>query len=134
MFFAKLLRKEKKAMNSELKKNTNEQLCALLAQLKMKLLEAKFKMSSGELEKLNLLKQMRKMIAQILTELTIRGFKACLTSYGVVLYDKKNQPTIINDEKLTQILKKIIPNKTNNEAKNLTPTKKQHTIKKDKEK
>lgn len=121
-------------MNSELKKNTNEQLCALLAQLKMKLLEAKFKMSSGELEKLNLLKQMRKMIAQILTELTIRGFKACLTSYGVILYDKKNQPTIINDEKLTQILKKIIPNKTNNEGKNLTPTKKQHTIKKDKEK
>ncbi|MBQ3943165.1 MAG: 50S ribosomal protein L29 [Elusimicrobia bacterium] len=94
-------------MNSELKKNTNEQLCALLAQLKMKLLEAKFKMSSGELEKLNLLKQMRKMIAQILTELTIRGFKTCLTSYGVVLYDKKNQPTIINDEKLTQILKKL---------------------------
>ena len=121
-------------MNSELKKNTNEQLCALLAQLKMKLLEAKFKMSSGELEKINLLKQMRKMIAQILTELTIRGFKACLTSYGVVLYDKKNQPTIINDDKLTSVLKKIIPNTQDKGQKKLASVKKQHTIKKDKEK
>lgn len=121
-------------MNSELKKNTNEQLCALLAQLKTKLLEAKFKMSSGELEKLNLLKQMRKMIAQILTELTIRGFKACLTSYGVVLYDKKNQPTIVNDKQITNTLKKIISNKPSKEEKNLEVTKKQHTIKKGKEK
>ncbi len=121
-------------MNSELKKNTNEQLCALLAQLKTKLLEAKFKMSSGELEKLDLLKQMRKMIAQILTELTIRGFKACLTSYGVVLYDKKNQPTIVNDKQITNTLKKIISNKPSKEGKNLEVTKKQHTIKKGKEK
>lgn len=121
-------------MNSELKKNTNEQLCALLAQLKTKLLEAKFKMSSGELEKLNLLKQMRKMIAKILTELTIRGFKACLTSYGVVLYDKKNQPTIVNDKQITNTLKKIISNKPSKEGKNLEVTKKQHTIKKGKEK
>ena len=121
-------------MNSELKKNTNEQLCALLAQLKTKLLEAKFKMSSGELEKLNLLKQMRKMIAQILTELTIRGFKACLTSYGVVLYDKKNQPTIVNDKQITNTLRKIISNKPSKEGKNLEVTKKQHTIKKGKEK
>ena len=121
-------------MISELKKNTNEQLCALLAQLKMKLLEAKFKMSSGELEKLNLLKQIRKTIAQILTELTIRGFKVSLTSYGIILYDKKNQPTIINDEKITHTLKKIISNKQNKDRKNLKLVKKQNTIKKDKEK
>ena len=121
-------------MNNELKKNTNEQLCSLLAQLKMKLLEAKFKMSSGELEKLNLLKQMRKMIAQILTELTLRGFKACLTSYGVVLYDKEKKPTIINDKQITDTLKKFIPNKPSKERKNLEVTKKQHTIKKDDEK
>lgn len=121
-------------MNSELKKNTNEQLCALLAQLKTKLLEAKFKMSSGELEKLNLLKQIRKMIAQILTELTIRGFKVGLTSYGVVLYDKKNQPTIINDKQITNNLKKILPSKPSKEGKNLEVAKKQHTIKKGKEK
>ena len=80
------------------------------------------------------MKQMRKMIAQILTELTIRGFKVGLTSYGVILYNKKNQPTIINDKQITDNLKKIIPNKPSKEGKNLEIAKKQHTIKKGKEK
>lgn len=121
-------------MNSELKKNTNEQLCVLLAQLKVKLLEAKFKMSSGELEKLNLLKQIRKTIAQILTELTARGFKPCLTSYGVILYDKKNQPIVIKDENFANALQKNTQNKSNKNEKNPKATKKPHTIKEDKEK
>ena len=121
-------------MNSEFKKNTNEQLCALLAQLKMKLMEAKFKMSSGELEKFNLLKQMRKMIAQILTELTARGFKTCLTSYGVVLYNKKDEPSVIKDEELTKALQRIVPNKQSKDEKKPKVIKKQHTINKDKEK
>lgn len=102
-------------MNKNFINTTNEQLCAILARLKSQLIEARFKMSSGELEKLNVISQIKRTIARILTELTQRGFKASVCSYGVVLYDlknKKNKPTIVSQKNFAKILTTI--DKANN--------------------
>lgn len=57
-------------------------------------------MSPEELEKLNLYKKIRKIIALILTEFSSPGYKPCFYPYGIVLYDKKNQIIVIMDKKL----------------------------------
>ena len=97
----------KKFQNKEFKDMSNEELCAVAARLKFQLVEARFKMSSGEIEKLNVVKQIRKTIAKIFTELTNRGYKVSIGVHGVTMYDlKTNKPMPLDPKKLQQLMTK----------------------------
>ncbi len=96
----------KKLQQKEFAKMSNEELCAIAARLKFQLVEARFKMSSGEIEKLSVVKQIRKTIARIFTELTNRGYKVSIGSHGVTMYDieKGNKPVPLDPKKLQQFM------------------------------
>lgn len=98
----------KKFQQKEFAKMSNEELCAIAARLKFQLVEARFKMSSGELEKINVVNQIRKTIARIFTELTNRGYKVSIGSHGVTMYDiaNKNKPISLDPKKLQQLMDK----------------------------
>lgn len=88
---------------------SNEELCAIISNLKAQLVEARFKMSSGELTKVNVISQIRKSIARIFSELTNRGYSASLSMDSVVLYDlknTKNKPIIVSGKKIKEIIAK----------------------------
>lgn len=87
---------------------SNEELCAIAAKLKFQLVEARFKMTSGELDKVNVVKQIRKTIAKIFTELTNRGYKVSIGSHGVTMYEiaKGNKPTPLDPKKLQEFMNK----------------------------
>ena len=95
-----------KFLNSEFKEMSNEQLCVIIARLKFQLVEARFKISTGEIIKISVINQIRKTIAKIFTELTNRGYKISVGSHGVVLYDlKTNKPQTIDTKKIQQMIK-----------------------------
>ncbi len=98
----------KKLQNKEFEKMSNEELCAIAARLKFQLVEARFKLSSGELEKVSVIKEIRKTIAKIFTELTNRGFKVSIGSHGVTMYDlkNKNKPISLDPKKLNELTNK----------------------------
>ncbi len=98
----------KKFQQKEFAKMSNEELCAIAARLKFQLVEARFKMSSGELAKVNLVNQIRRTIARIFTELTNRGFKVSIGSHGVTMYDiaHNNKPVPLDPKKLQQLMDK----------------------------
>ncbi|MBQ0045532.1 MAG: 50S ribosomal protein L29 [Mycoplasma sp.] len=98
----------KKFQQKEFAKMSNEELCAIAARLKFQLVEARFKMSSGEIEKVNVVSQIRKTIAKIFTELTNRGYKVSIGSHGVTMYDiaKGNKPISIDPKKLQELMDK----------------------------
>lgn len=98
----------KKLQNKEFEKMSNEELCAIAARLKFQLVEARFKMSSGELDKPSVIKEIRKTIAKIFTELTNRGYKVSIGSHGVTMYDLKNKmkPIALDPKKLNQLMNK----------------------------
>ncbi|MBQ6970092.1 50S ribosomal protein L29 [bacterium] len=88
---------------------SNEELCAIISNLKTQLVEARFKMSSGELTKVNVFSQIRKSIARIFSELTNRGYSASLSTDSVILYDlknTKNKPIIVSGKKIKEIIAK----------------------------
>ena len=96
----------KKFLNTEFKEMSNEQLCAIAARLKFQLVEARFKISTGEIMKISVVNQIRKTIAKIFTELTNRGYKISIGSHGVSLYDlKTNKPQTIDTKKIQQLVK-----------------------------
>jgi len=96
-----------KFVNKEFKDMSNEELAAIAARLKFQLVEARFKMSSGELEKLNVVKDIRRTIAKIFTELTNRGFKVSIGVHGVTMYDiKTNKPSPLDPKKLQELMNK----------------------------
>ena len=98
----------KKFQQKEFAKMSNEELCAIAARLKFQLVEARFKMSSGEIEKVSVVKQIRKTIAKIFTELTNRGYKVSIGSHGVTMYDieKGNKPVPLDPKKLQEFMDK----------------------------
>ncbi|MCQ2956619.1 MAG: 50S ribosomal protein L29 [Mycoplasmoidaceae bacterium] len=98
----------KKFQQKEFAKMSNEELCAIAARLKFQLVEARFKMSSGELEKVNVVKQIRKTIARIFTELTNRGYKVSIGSHGITMYEiaKGNKPVPLDPKKLQEYMDK----------------------------
>jgi large subunit ribosomal protein L29 len=77
-------------MNKELRAKTNEELCTLIMRLKLQLLESRFRMASGELDKTNALVDVRKTIARALTILHQRNIKLTIGTHGVTMYDTKN--------------------------------------------
>lgn len=109
----------KKLQQKEFAKMSNEELCAIAARLKFQLVEARFKMSSGELEKVNVVKQIRNTIARIFTELTNRGYKVSIGSHGVTMYDiaKNNKPIPLDPKKLQQFMEQEEKNDTKKQAK-----------------
>ncbi|MDR2369734.1 MAG: 50S ribosomal protein L29 [Mycoplasmataceae bacterium] len=76
-------------MNKELRAKTNEELCTLIMRLKFQLLESRFRMASGELEKTNNLPEIRKTIARSLTILNERGIKLSIGTHGIAMHDTK---------------------------------------------
>lgn len=77
----------KKFQSKEFAKMPNEELCAIALRLKSQLVEARFKMASGEIEKISVVKQIRKTIAKVFTELTNRGYKVSIGAHGVTMYE-----------------------------------------------
>ncbi|AFP80239.1 50S ribosomal protein L29 [Mycoplasmoides gallisepticum CA06_2006.052-5-2P] len=62
-------------MNKELRAKTNEELIQLFTQLKGRLLEYRFKLAQGELDKTHIIKETRQTLARVLTILTERDVK-----------------------------------------------------------
>lgn len=94
-------------MSKELKIKTPEELCAIAARLKLQLLEARFKQATGEIEKLHVIKQIRRTIAQILTELRSRNLTVTIGSHGVALHNiLENTTKAIAPEELQKIIDK----------------------------
>lgn len=92
--------------NKEFAKMSNEELCAIAMRLKIQLVEARFKMSSGEIEHISVVKQIRRTIAKIFTELTNRGFKVSIGAHGVTMYDIKNgnKPMSLDQKQLEKLM------------------------------
>ncbi|MDC4163273.1 50S ribosomal protein L29 [Mycoplasma bradburyae] len=62
-------------MNKELRAKTTEELTQLVTQLKGRLLEYRFKLAQGELDKTHIIKETRLTLARVLTILTERNVK-----------------------------------------------------------
>ncbi|MDR2461989.1 MAG: 50S ribosomal protein L29 [Mycoplasmataceae bacterium] len=80
-------------MNSELNKQTNEELCLLIAKTKLQLLEARFLQASGDLEKINKAKNIKKVIARALTILNTRKIAFSMGTHGIIMLDKNTGKT-----------------------------------------
>ncbi|MDR0739474.1 MAG: 50S ribosomal protein L29 [Mycoplasmataceae bacterium] len=76
-------------MNKELRTKTNEELCSLIMRLKLQLLESRFRMASGELEKTHTLPEIRKTIARALTILNERQIKLSIGTHGITMRNLK---------------------------------------------
>jgi ribosomal protein L29 len=84
-----------KAMNDLIKKSSDE-LAILALRLKLQLMQERFLKASGNEKKINV-KQIKKMIAHILTVLSSRQLKLSLGTHGVSLIDlKTNKQTSLN--------------------------------------
>jgi len=94
--------------SKQFEKMSNEELCAIAAKLKFQLVEARFKMSSGEIEKISVIKEIRKTIARIFTELSNRGFKVSIGAHGIAMYDinNKNKPIQLDTKKINELMTK----------------------------
>jgi large subunit ribosomal protein L29 len=103
-------------MNKELRAKTNEELCSLIMRLKLQLLESRFRMASGELEKTNSLPEIRKTIARSLTILNERGIKLSIGTHGITMRNlKTNEVTSITNV-VQEALKTVAPK----DGKNIT--------------
>ena len=94
-------------MNKEveqLKTKSNEEICALITRLNSQLLESRFKMAAGEIEKTHLLRQIRTTIAQCMYILNTRGYTVSVGSHGIYLIERKDNK--IND--VTEKVSKLI--------------------------
>jgi large subunit ribosomal protein L29 len=76
-------------MNKELRQKTTEELCSLIMRLKLQLLESRFKMASGELDKTNRLPEIRKTIARALTILGERDIHLSIGTHGITMRNIK---------------------------------------------
>ena len=90
-------------MNKEveqLKTKSNEEICALITRLNSQLLESRFKMAAGEIEKTHLLRQIRTTIAQCMYILNTRGYTVSVGSHGIYLIERK-------DNKINDVTEKV---------------------------
>ncbi|MDR3163504.1 MAG: 50S ribosomal protein L29 [Mycoplasmataceae bacterium] len=100
-------------MNKELKAKTNEELCSLIMRLKLQLLESRFRMAHGELEKTNVLYDIRKTIARAMTILTQRHIKLTIGVHGITMYNTQTKEVKSITNAVEQALKAHAENKKN---------------------
>ena len=125
------MNKEVEQLNSK----ANDELCALITRLNSQLLESRFKMAVGEVEKTHIIQKIRKTIARCMYILNTRGFNITIGSHGIYLIDKKNNKSANITEKVQKILSqseaetkksaKVKSNKQDVEAKAETEVKKE---------
>ena len=125
------MNKEVEQLNSK----ANDELCALITRLNSQLLESRFKMAVGEVEKTHIIQKIRKTIAKCMYILNTRGFNITIGSHGIYLIDKKNNKSANITEKVQKILSqseaetkksaKVKSNKQDVEAKAETEVKKE---------
>ena len=84
--------------NKELLDKSNNELAILVLNLKLKLLECNFAAANGSLEKPHSIKEIKRLIALILTMLNQRGFDVSISTHGIDLIDK-------NTHKITSLTK-----------------------------
>ncbi|MDR0675383.1 MAG: 50S ribosomal protein L29 [Mycoplasmataceae bacterium] len=96
-------------MNKELRAKTNEELCSLIMRLKLQLLESRFRMASGELEKTNTLPEIRKTIARSLTILNERGMKLSIGTHGITMRNIKTNEVKSITNVVQEALKAVAP-------------------------
>ena len=119
----------------QLNSKANDELCALITRLNSQLLESRFKMAVGEVEKTHIIQKIRKTIARCMYILNTRGFNITIGSHGIYLIDKKNNKSANITEKVQKILSqseaetkksaKVKSNKQDVEAKAETEVKKE---------
>jgi large subunit ribosomal protein L29 len=94
------MNKEVEQLNSK----TNDELCALITRLNSQLLESRFKMAVGEVEKTHVVQQIRKTIARCMYILNTRGYTITIGSHGIYLISKKDNKS----ENVTNKVQKIL--------------------------
>lgn len=94
------MNKETKELNTK----TNDELCALITRLNSQLLESRFKMAVGEVDKTHVISQIRKTIARCMFILNQRGYDISIGSHGVYTIDKKTHKV----QNVTQKVQKIL--------------------------
>lgn len=90
------MNKETKELNTK----TNDELCALITRLNSQLLESRFKIAVGEVDKTHVIKQIRKTIARCMFIISQRGYDISIGSHGVYFINKK-------DHKIEDVTKKV---------------------------
>ena len=90
----------------ELNTKTNDELCALITRLNSQLLESRFKMAVGEVDKTHVIPQIRKTIARCMFILNQRGYDVAIGSHGVYTIDKKTHKVQNVTQKVQNILTK----------------------------
>jgi len=90
------MNKETKELNTK----TNDELCALITRLNSQLLESRFKVAVGEVDKTHVIKQIRKTIARCMFIISQRGYDISIGSHGVYFINKK-------DHKIEDVTKKV---------------------------
>ena len=88
----------------ELNAKTNDELCALITRLNSQLLESRFKMAVGEVDKTHVISQIRKTIARCMFILNQRGYDISIGSHGVYTIDKKTNKVQNVTKKVQKIL------------------------------
>ncbi len=74
---------------AQLSKKDDVELCALVVRLSSQLLESRFKLATGEIEKTHLLQSIRRNLARCLFILKTRGYKTSIGSHGIYLLEEK---------------------------------------------
>ncbi|AFQ04474.1 50S ribosomal protein L29 [Mycoplasmoides genitalium M2288] len=83
----------------ELKQKSNEELVKLVIKLKGELLEYRFKLAHGELDKPHLIAKVRKLLAVVLTILTERKINWQVEKDKYKLLSRKTNELIVNSWK-----------------------------------
>lgn len=84
----------------ELNKKETIEVCALIVRFNSQLLEARFKMATGEMSKTHLIQRIRHNLARCLYIMKTRGYKVSVGSHGIYLIDEKTN-------KITDYTKKV---------------------------
>lgn len=96
---------------AELNKKSDLELCALLVKLNSQLLESRFKLAMGEVEKTHLIPIVRHTAAKCLYILRQRGFKYSSGSHGVYLIEIKTNKSKDVTKEVQKLLAEAQPKK-----------------------
>jgi large subunit ribosomal protein L29 len=110
-------------MNKELRTKTNEELCTIIMRMKLQLLEARFAIANGEIQKTHKLPEIRKTIARALTILEERNTKVSIGTHGIIIHDAKTGES----KAVTELVMKNISDTNAKEDKSAHKAEAKHT-------
>lgn len=116
-------------MIKQLRTKTDQELGKLISDLKMRLLEARFKLANGNTEDMHKMRELKKTIAIAMTILSERGIKVSFSTFDTQLIKKVNdKQTIITISRLDKKKTEHINKKSNQSTEKVIEQKQEQNL------